>query len=79
MKYDTDKVDDAVLALMYLNTFKDEMVTRTWKDFDWDSMNRLHEKNYIHNPVGKTKSVSFTPEGLTRAETLFKKYFVSTN
>lgn len=79
MRYDTDKVDDMVLALMYLNTFKDEILTRTWKGFDWDSMNRLHEKNYIHNPVGKAKSVSFTPEGLARSETLFKKYFVNRN
>jgi hypothetical protein len=29
----------------------------------------------IHDPVGKVKSVVFTPEGLERAKTLFKELF----
>jgi hypothetical protein len=39
-------------------------------------MNRLHEKGFIGNPVGKTKSVVVTPEGCKRAKELFKKLFV---
>jgi Mn-dependent DtxR family transcriptional regulator len=27
-------------------------------------MNRLHEKGYINNPIGKTKSVWLTEDGL---------------
>jgi uncharacterized protein DUF6429 len=57
MDFDKDKVDDAVLALMLL-TLHDGM--RAWKGFDWDSLNRLHEKGLIGNPVSKTKSVIFT-------------------
>ena len=61
MDYDEQKVDDAVLALLYL-TLHDE--ARAWKSFDWDALNRLHEKGYISNPVSKAKSVVLTDEGL---------------
>jgi hypothetical protein len=43
MEGDTEKIDRAVLALLYLGTH-DEW--RTWKSFDWDAMGRLHEKGY---------------------------------
>jgi len=72
MDYDTDKVDEATLALLYL-TLHDG--ARAWKSFDWDAMNRLHDKGYIANPIGKAKSVVFTEEGLQEAERLFKKLF----
>ncbi len=72
MEYDEQKVDDAVLALLYL-TLHDG--ARAWKSFDWDALNRLHQKSYISNPVGKAKSVVFTDEGLSAAERLFKKLF----
>ena len=32
--------------------------------FDWDVLNRLHERGFIKDPVNKTKSVIFTEEGL---------------
>jgi hypothetical protein len=38
-------------------------------------MDRLHEKGFISDPVGKAKSVVFTEEGLERAEALFVKLF----
>jgi hypothetical protein len=72
MDYDTDKVDEATLALLYL-TLHDG--ARAWKSFDWDAMNRLHDKGYIANPIGKAKSIVFTEEGLQEAERLFKKLF----
>ena len=72
MDYDADKVDEAVLALLYL-TLHDG--ARTWKSFDWEAMNRLYEKGYISNPVSKTKSVVFTEEGLREAEKLFQQLF----
>ncbi len=72
MKYDTDKVDEAVLALAYL-TLHDR--ARVWKSFDWDALTRLHAKGYISNPVSKAKSVVLTEEGLKEAERLFKKLF----
>lgn len=54
MTYDRDKVDEATLALLYLVVCeKNEKfgTARAWKSFDWDTMNRLHEKGYIADPV----------------------------
>jgi hypothetical protein len=70
---DTDRIDDAVLALLWLGLHDG---ARAWKSFDWDAMDRLHTKGLIHDPVGKAKSVVFTPEGLTRSEPLFQELFV---
>jgi hypothetical protein len=72
MDYNTDRVDEAVLALLYL-TLPDG--ARVWKSFDWEAMNRLHQKGYISDPIGKAKSVVLTEEGLQEAERLFKKLF----
>ena len=73
MDLDTDKIDQAVLALLYLGRH-DEY--RTWKGFDWDAMDRLHQKGFISDPVGKAKSVVFTEEGLAESERLFNEMFV---
>jgi len=72
MELDTNKIDDAVLALLYLGLHDG---ARAWKGFDWDAMNRLHEQGYITDPRGKAKSVVFTKEGLERAERLLEKLF----
>jgi len=72
MSLNTDKIDDAVLALLYL-TLHDGY--RAWKGFDWEALNRLHEKGMIHDPVNKAKSVAFTEGGLERAKKLFETMF----
>ena len=69
---DTEKIDQTVLALLYLGRHEN---CRTWKGFDWDVMRRLHEKGYITDPVSKTKSVVFTEEGLRESERLFRVLF----
>jgi hypothetical protein len=69
---DTDKIDDAVLALLYLTLHNG---FRAWKGFDWETLGRLHDKGLIGDPVGKTKSVVFTDEGLERSEALFLAMF----
>lgn len=74
MAIDEDKIDESILALLYL-TLHDGC--RAWKSFDWDAMNRLHEKGLIGNPVGKAKSVVFTEEGLKESERLFQKLFTT--
>jgi hypothetical protein len=55
----TDKIDDAALALLYLTLHGGY---RAWKGFDWDVLGRLHDKGMIGDPVGKVKSVVFTEE-----------------
>jgi len=74
MPLNTDKIDDAALALLYL-TLHDGC--RAWKGFDWDVLGRLHDKGMIDNPVGKVKSVVFTDEGLERAKKLFEEMFTT--
>jgi hypothetical protein len=56
MELDYDKIDEAVLALLSLG-LHDEC--RAWKGFDWDAMNRLHEKDFISDPRSKAKSVLY--------------------
>jgi len=73
--YNQDKVDETVLALLYLTSFKEGPGTRAWKGMDWDTMNRLHEKGLISNPKSRAKSVILTQEGIKLSEELFKKYF----
>jgi len=75
MDYDADKVDDAVLALMYLTLHDGLGGTRAWKGFDWDALARLHEKGLIANPRGKAKSVILTDAGLRACKALFKQQF----
>ncbi len=75
MELDSEKIDRAVLALLYLGLHDEN---RSWKTFDWDVMNRLHEKGYISNPVGKAKSVTFTEEGLREAKRLLETQFGGT-
>ena len=74
MPLNTDKIDDAALALLYL-TLHDH--NRAWKGIDWAVLGRLHDKGMIHDPVGKVKSVVFTQEGLDRAKRLFETMFKS--
>jgi hypothetical protein len=72
MKLNTDRIDEAVLALLHLGLHDD---TRVWKSFDWDAMARLHEKGFITDPVGKAKSVAFTEQGLRESERLLSALY----
>ncbi len=72
MKFNSDRIDEAVLALLYLGLHDG---IRAWKSFDWDAMARLHEKGYISDPVGKAKAVTFTGEGLRESERLLNVLF----
>ncbi|MGO6908270.1 DUF6429 family protein, partial [Rhizobium ruizarguesonis] len=67
MEIDEEKIDDAVLALLWLTLHDGD---RAWKGFDWGVMDRLHQKGLIANPAGKTKSVVLSDEGLRRSEEL---------
>lgn len=71
---DTDKIDDTVLALLFLSLGPNG---RAWKGLDWDTLSRLHAKGYIGNPVGKAKSVVMTEDGIARSERLFRELFVT--
>ena len=44
MALDTDKIDEAVLALLFLTRHQH---WRAGKEFDWDALDRLYEKGLI--------------------------------
>ena len=70
MEYDKDKVDEIVLALLYLTSSRDKYGTRAWKGLDWHVMDRLHEKGYISNPKSKSSSVALSEEAAQLSEKL---------
>lgn len=78
-RIDTDRIDDAVLALMLLGLHDYDKVwntSRAWKSFDWEATQRLYDKGYISDPKGKAKSVVITEEGQAKAEALFQAMFL---
>lgn len=72
MNVNFDAIDEAVLALFQLTLHEKY---RAWKGFDWEVLNRLHEKGLIDNPIGKAKSISMTDEGLKASEQPFERLF----
>ena len=72
MDVDEDRIDEAVLALLWL-TLHDGV--RAWKGHDWDTLDRLHRKGLILDPANKAKSVALTEGGLREAERLFDVLF----
>ena len=75
MEYNTEMVDEATLALMWLVTQNDKSGGRAWKNFDWATLDRLHEKGLISDPKRKTKSVVLSEEAVELSEALFNKMF----
>jgi hypothetical protein len=57
------------------NSLKDKPHWRAWKSHNWDSLDRLYQKEYISDPATKAKSVLLTEEGAKRSQNLFEKYF----
>jgi Domain of unknown function (DUF6429) len=76
MEYDENKVDEMVLALLFLTTFQESPHgARAWKGHDWNVLDRLHAKGYISDPRSRAKSVVVTEEGRKQSRALFAKYF----
>jgi hypothetical protein len=72
VEIDTDKIDDVVLGLLWLTLHQQR---RAWKGFDWETLDRLHQKGLIADPANKAKSVVLSDEGLRRAEEAFRALF----
>lgn len=76
MDYDKDKVDEAVLSLLYLTLHEtNEFGGRAWKGHDWGALDRLHEKGLISDPRSKAKSVVLDADGIKAAEAAFRRLF----
>jgi hypothetical protein len=72
VEYDHNKIDEAVLALLWLTQAGNR---RAWKSHDWDALERLHAKGYISDPKSKARSVAFSDEGERQARELFERHF----
>ena len=78
MDVDGEKLEQVVLALLHMNSFREGDGRRAWKSLRWTILDSLHEKGYISDPVNKNKSVWLTDEGAKLSEELFEKLFAAT-
>lgn len=77
MNIDSDKVDSDILALLYLTAFrpKRDCQWQAWKGHDWEALDRLYERGFIHDPKNRNKSITFTDEGIEAAKRLFESKY----
>ncbi|HCU35692.1 MAG TPA: hypothetical protein DGT21_09600 [Armatimonadetes bacterium] len=80
MEWDTDKIDEMALAVMFFSMFDEKLFddtyyARMWKGLSWAITDRMHEKGWIADPRSKNKSVVVSEEGRKLAEELAVKYF----
>ena len=84
-----DTVKDLPLMLMYLTSWEERLVPdlhekpdrpgfhlqirRTWKGYDFGILNELTEEGLV-NARNRSKSASFTDEGVAKALELLKRY-----
>jgi hypothetical protein len=72
MKLNQEKVEEAVLAVLWLTLHNE---CEAWKTIDWDSMDRLYRKGFISNPAHRARSVVLSEQGLAEAERVAKRLF----
>jgi hypothetical protein len=72
---DWNTIEEMTLALMHLTSFEEHGVVRSWKGYSWEVLNRLHERDWISDPVSKAKSVVLSEEGARRSRELFERHF----
>ncbi|WP_214675404.1 DUF6429 family protein, partial [Escherichia coli] len=73
MAIDIDRIDNAVLALLYLTLHDHD---RASNGLDGAVLGRLHGKGMIESPAGTSEPLTFTPDGLRRSKELFETMFV---
>jgi hypothetical protein len=54
--YNTEKVDEIALALLFLSSFEEYGAMRAWKGIAWDVLNRLHEKKRVTSVIRRTRT-----------------------
>jgi len=79
MMDESEILDDVVLVLLYMFSWKEKVaddfwVARAWKGFSFDVLDSLERKGYISNSH-KAKSVVIKDEGLERAIKLKDEMF----
>ncbi len=79
MEYDHEKVDEMVLALLYLTSSPVTEGARAWKGLPLEVLNNLVQKGYISDNNSKTPILTLSPEGAKLSKELFYKYFNATD
>lgn len=72
---DEDKLCEMALAILGLTAHGRPGGPRAWKGMDWGLLALLHQRGWIGDPVGKTKSVAFTEAGDRLAEAFLVRHF----
>lgn len=75
MDIDGEKLEQAVLALLYSNSWDEGTGRRAWKSFPWSVMDAPHDQGYISEPATKNKWVWLSGEGTKLSEEFFEKLF----
>ena len=86
---DANTIKDLTLMLMYLSSWEESLVPGIrkkpdragiypkaricWKGYDFDILNELTDEGLV-NAGGRSKSASFTDEGIAKALELLKQY-----
>ena len=80
-----DAVRELTLALLFLNRFREFEGKKTnrryypwqsWKNYDFDTMDKLKEKDFISGPH-RAKSVTLTKTGMAEAHRIIEKYGIA--
>lgn len=74
MEYAPKRIEEAVLALLATSSFDGG---RSWKGYNFDVMNALHQQGLIDDPRSKNKSVWLTEEGLKKGNALAERLFTA--
>ena len=74
---ESDLLEDLTLLLLCAQSWREKIaesiyVSRSWKGYDFDVLDRLARKRYISGSHG-AKSVILTDEGLKRGEELKRR------
>lgn len=75
LDYDRRKVDEVVLALLYLTLHRDGDEWRASKDHDRGALDRLHQMGVIKDPSLSPREVALTDDGVKLAKEFFQKHF----
>lgn len=75
MEYNQDKVDDMVLALLFLTSSTNEFGTRAWKGLDIKILERLYKKGFVSDPGDKSPTLTLSKDGAERSKRMFEEYF----
>jgi len=74
---ESDLIEDLTLLLLYAQSWREKIgesvyVSRSWKGYDFDVLDRLARKRYISGSHG-AKSVILRDDGLKRGEELKRR------